>query len=403
MNQTSSDIKSSLNVDFSQITIELIADLSTKKLENTIQPILTAESYHHIFSALSLAAIWHLPPGADLLRQLAVAYRFRSADRAFLISLIECFKAEQTEQAQLRSPQLGPSDSPQKSFQQLRGSMYYGDAEAADDAVTKICRTASMFQVFEFTFELGIQDLSAYAKKAATALQYWKLLQIIGFGHCSPLLRALVRYFCQSATGATRTDRHDNRCWIEGESLANKIPNNWTKNFVSSTTANPYQFIQIMIENEATIAMNEVSKQLMKGHHPWWVWLATFQIAQSPIRIEDTDLRNEDLFLGVSALFEISQTVASPDLRLKAMLQAVGLVSDEINSQADFNDNLSRPAIDLYNLLQTRVNQETELSQSHNTAERIPGITYSRCIRYLRLYEVISAVSFWIQCQATHD
>ena len=113
MNQTSSDIKSSLNVDFSQITIELIADLSTKKLENTIQPILTAESYHHIFSALSLAAVWHLPPGANLLRQLAVAYRFRSADRAFLISLIECFKAEQTSSP--TSSPTRPSTSPPSS------------------------------------------------------------------------------------------------------------------------------------------------------------------------------------------------------------------------------------------------------------------------------------------------
>lgn len=401
MNQDSSHITSSLNADLSQITIELIADLSAEKLENTIRPLLTTESYHHIFSALSLAAIWHLPPSADLLRQLAVAYRFRSGDHTFLLSLIECFKAEQAEQAQLRLPQLGPSDPPQKSFQQLRGSMYYGDAEAADDAVTKMCRTTSMFQIFEFTFELGIQDLSAYAKKAATTLQYWKLLQIIGFGYCSPLLRALVRYFCQSETGATRTDRHDNRCWIESEILVNKVPNNWTKNFVSSTTDS--QFIQIMIENEATIAMSEVSKQLMKGHHPWSVWLAISQIAQSQIRIENKDLRNEDLFLGVSSLFEISQTVASPDLRLKAMLQAVGLVSDKINSQADFSDNLSRSTIDLYNLLQTRVNQETALSQSHNTTEYIPGVTYSRYIRHLRLYEVISAVAFWVQCQTTHD
>ena len=108
MNQDSSHITSSLNADLSQITIELIADLSAEKLENTIRPLLTTESYHHIFSALSLAAIWHLPPSADLLRQLAVAYRFRSGDHTFLLSLIECFKAEQAEQAQLRLPQLGP-------------------------------------------------------------------------------------------------------------------------------------------------------------------------------------------------------------------------------------------------------------------------------------------------------
>ena len=132
-------------------------------------------------------------------------------------------------------------------------------------------------------------------------------------------------------------------------------------------------------------------------------WLAIFQIAQSQIRIENKDLRHEDLFLGVSSLFEISQTVASPDLRLKAMLQAVGLVSDKINSPADFSDNLSRSTIDLYNLLQTRVNQETTLPQSHNTTEYIPGVTYSRYIRHLRLYEVISAVAFWVQCQTTHD
>ena len=67
---------------------------------------------------------------------------------------------------QLRDPQPGPTDRIEKLFQQLRGSMYYGDTEAADDAVTKLCRTTSIFQIFEYIFELGIQDMSFGAKKS---------------------------------------------------------------------------------------------------------------------------------------------------------------------------------------------------------------------------------------------
>ena len=166
---------------FRQVEIikEKIINLSQSDLEAGLPPILESNNYHDVFSALGLAVFQNLPPGSDLQRQLPIAHEFFCGDFVFLEFLITNFKSSQKTQTQLRDPQPGPTDRIEKLFQQLRGAMYLGDTEAADDAVTKLCRTTSIFQIFEYIFELGIQDMSLGAKKAITSVQYWQLSSIL--------------------------------------------------------------------------------------------------------------------------------------------------------------------------------------------------------------------------------
>jgi len=372
-------IPSSSNVSQIEIISRQIIDLPLESPEIILSPILANNSYHNVFSALGLAALQNLPLGSALPQQLAVVYEFFPGDLDFLEFLIADFKANQTDQIQLRAPQLGPADPTEKSFQQLRGAMYYGDTEAADDAVTKMCRTASVFQIFEYIFELGIQDLSFGAKKSVTTWQYWRLLSILGSGHISLLLRSLARYFCQSLSNTPKTERHDNTCWLESESLANQHSDSWVRHQTSGQSNIRY-LGQTIMEESALTALTEVNEALSQGCHPIWIWSIVFQLAKSQCELSGHQLLNDHILLGVASLFEIGQMVQKPPLRLKAMFQAVGLVADQKLSYDEKKTESDGNIIKFYHEIEQR------------------AIEASRADR-LRLYEVISGLTSWLKCQ----
>ena len=367
---------------FRQVEIikEKIINLSQSDLEAGLPPILESNNYHDVFSALGLAVFQNLPPGSDLQRQLPIAHEFFCGDFVFLEFLITNFKSSQKTQTQLRDPQPGPTDRIEKLFQQLRGSMYYGDTEAADDAVTKLCRTTSIFQIFEYIFELGIQDMSFGAKKAITSLQYWQLSSILRHSFTPLLLRSLVRYFCQSLNATPQADRHDVTSWIESESLADQTGDDWIYH-LPSRQPDIQNLMHTIVDGPLLVALASVDEVLGKGYHPIWTWSAVFQLAISGCQLSDFKLSKDNTLLGVSSLFKISQLVHNPSLRLKAMFQAVAMVASRkgtCNGKFIYsNENIT----EFYNELQQKAN----------------GVSLTDCLQY---YELISGLNNWFKYQS---
>ena len=368
--------------EFRQVEIikEKIVNLPQSDLEVGLPPILESNNYHDIFSALGLAVFQNLPPGSDLQRQLPIAHEFFCGDFVFLEFLVTNFKSNQKTKIQLRDPQPGSTDRIEKLFQQLRGSMYYGDTEAADDAVTKLCRITSIFQIFEYIFELGIQDMSLGAKKAITSVQYWQLSSILRHNCTSLLLRSLVRYFCQSLNRTPQADRHDITSWIESESLANQKGDSWIYH-LPSRPPDVRNLMQTIRDGTSLVALARADEALRQGHHPIWIWSAIFQLAIYECQLSGFEHPKDNTLLGVASLFKISQLVHNPSLRLKAMFQAVAMVA-------------SRKGTHNKKLIYSNENITEFYNELHQKAN---GASSTDCLQF---YELISGLNNWFKYQS---
>ena len=271
-----------------------------------------------VFRMVSLAVVRSLQPGSNFVNLLCVLYR---GDFNSIRQCIDQFKREQKAQCQnpfrLRAAQLGAHDATEKSFRQLRGSMYYGDAEGADDAVTKMYRTSSVCELFGMLFNLAIQDFNHRGRKIVTALQVWKLVQIIGWEYSLPALRSLARFLCDHPVNSD--------CFIESENLVYDVRTDWQLNLLGDVRVCE-KLVETLAESGFEVALDFTFKAIEDDIQTELVWKAVLSVAHQA---------GSNLALPIYALRSLNQLAYDATQQLQILFQSIGFVAE------NFCENLS--------------------------------------------------------------
>jgi len=302
--------------------VSLIEEMPDSDLWNLIQrDWITSEKRNplDVFRMVSLAAVRSLHPGSETINLLYALYR---GDFISIRQCIHQFKREQEAQSQnpfqLRNTQLGANDATEKSFQQLRGSMYYGDAEGADDAVTKMYRTSSAFELFGMLFDLAIQDFNHHGRKVITAIQSWKLVQVIGWEYSLPVLRSLARFFCQLPI--------DSDCFIESENLVYDVRKDWQLNLLGDVRVCE-NLVDILIQSSFETALDDTFKAIKDGIQTELVWKAVLSVAYR---------MDSNLSLPIYALRSLNQLAYAAKQQLQVLFQSVGFAAENCHQNLSY-------------------------------------------------------------------
>ncbi|MEC8840599.1 MAG: hypothetical protein VX432_03315 [Candidatus Poribacteria bacterium] len=294
--------------------VSLIVEMPGPNLWNLIQRDWVNNEERNpldVFRIVSLAAVRSLQPGSESINLLCALY---CGDFNSIWQCIDQFKKEQKAQCQnpfrLREAQSGAHDATEKSFQQLRGSMYYGDAEGADDAVTKMYRTSSAFELFGMLFNLAIQDFNHSGRKVVTVIQIWKLVQVIGWEYSLPVLRSLARFLCQLPINSD--------CFIESENLVYDVREDWQLNFLGDVR-DCENLVDILTKSGFETALDGTFKAIKDGTQMDLIWKAVLSVAHQ------TD---SNLFLSLCALRSLNQLAYDSTQQLQILFQSVGFVAE---------------------------------------------------------------------------
>lgn len=302
--------------------VSLVVEMSDPDLWNLIQKDWISNKKRDpldVFRLISLAAVRSLHPGSKAINLLYTLYRgdFNSIQRC-----IHQFKGEQEAQGQnpfqLRDAQLGAHDATEKSFQQLRGSMYYGDSEGADDAVTKMYRTSSAFELFGMLFNLAIQDFNHHGRKVITAIQSWKLVQVIGWEYSLPVLRSLARFLCQIPINSD--------CFFESEDLVYEVRGDWQLNLLGNVQ-DCENLVNILTKSSFETALDSTFKAIEDGTRVDLIWKAVLSIAYQT---------ESNLPLTIYALWALNQLAYDATQQLQILFQSVGFSAENCHKNLSY-------------------------------------------------------------------
>src|SRR5262249_45929275 len=114
-----------------------------------------------------------------------------------LLWALDNFKASQAQDVKEGDWVLEPIDEgrlpkPQRAREEFVRAMEVWDSEAADAAVTALCRSSGAAQTMEPIWRMAVRDQRNIGHKAIFTAQSWRTLQTIGWEHAEPVLRSLI-------------------------------------------------------------------------------------------------------------------------------------------------------------------------------------------------------------------
>lgn len=178
-----------------------------KIIDVAIERLRAGLSYRDLLAGLFLAGIRNIKPrpvgfkfhavmvinSAHLLGQTAPV-----ADRLLpLFWALDTFKNSQQQDVRegdwtLGKPDLARLPKPSAAARELETALNAWDVDAADAAVTALCRSAGAAEVMAPLWRAGLRDQRNIGHKAIFTAQCWRTLQAIGWEHAEPVLRSLV-------------------------------------------------------------------------------------------------------------------------------------------------------------------------------------------------------------------
>ncbi|WP_417747207.1 hypothetical protein [Rosistilla oblonga] len=178
-----------------------------KVIERFAAQIQSGTSYQEVLAALLLAGVRNIQP------RPSVGFKFHAVlvvNSAHLASVaapdtdrwlpifwaLDYFKSAQARDvregdwtmAAVDEAKLPPSHHANQAF---REAMDAWDVEAADVAITSLCRSASAAEVFDLLSHYGCRDYRSIGHKAIYVANAYRTLQCIGWRYAEPVLRSL--------------------------------------------------------------------------------------------------------------------------------------------------------------------------------------------------------------------
>ena len=214
-------------------------------LEELSQKIRGGATYPQVLAALQLAGIRNVQP------RPSVGFKFHSVlvvNSCHLASLagpeeerwlpifwaVDYFKSAQAEEASKtgwKMSAVNESKVPQgmAAVAQFTDAMDRWDVEQADAATAGLVRSLPAEQIFPLFARYAARDFRSIGHKAIFLANAWRTLQVIGWNHAEPVLRALT--FAMLAhtdePNPANSDLSPDRPWRDNQSLAAKVPAGW--------------------------------------------------------------------------------------------------------------------------------------------------------------------------------
>ncbi|RMF37477.1 MAG: hypothetical protein D6753_17510 [Planctomycetota bacterium] len=202
-----------------------------KVVETFAARVRAGTSYREVLAALLLAGVRNVQP------RPSVGFKFHAVlvvNSAHLASLaasesdrwlpifwaLDYFKSSQARDVQEGDWTMAAVDEsrmppPHRARQAFQQAMDAWDEEAADAAVSALCRSASAHEVFDLMAHYGCRDYRSIGHKAIYVANAYRTLQCIGWRYAEPVLRSLA-YALLNHTGEPNpaaSDLEPDRAW----------------------------------------------------------------------------------------------------------------------------------------------------------------------------------------------
>lgn len=208
--------------------------------------------------------------------------------------------------------------SPSQARQRFAEAMDRWDDEAADAAVTGLCRSAGSAEVMEVLWLYGIRDQQNIGHKAIFAAHAFRTLELIGWEHAEPVLRSLVFGLLNGGKSDSAAPFDHNR------TLVAKIRPDWAagKPDPVATTA----LLQTLRQANTQEAAAAVVEQLNKGVAASSLWDAIL-LAGSELLMRKAAIVTLHATTACNSLFYTFRQSGHDATRLLALLQAASWIT----------------------------------------------------------------------------
>ena len=261
-------------------------------IERVVARIRSGASYEELLAALTLATVRNVQPYPDVgfkyhavMVLHAIHYTTRGmppAERWLpLMWAVDNFKEEQAEELEssgwtmaVPPPAPTPMPSPEQARSALADALDHWDLPAADAAVVNFARVAGPWEVFELLWRYGARDFRGIGHKAITVQNAHRMLSLLGWEHCEPVLRstvaALVNFY-DDPNPAT-TELQEEAAWRQNTALRREIPGNWLQGRLDTDAS--AEVLAALREGDTLETGRAVVGFLREGISPMSVWHA---------------------------------------------------------------------------------------------------------------------------------
>jgi hypothetical protein len=210
-----------------------------------VRRIRAGAHYEQVLAAVCLANVRNVQPYPDVGFKYHTVMMLRAIDASSehqppadrwlpIIWAADYFKECQAEEhsssgwRQPATPTL-PAGDAEAVRRSLTGALDRWDREAADAAIARYCRIASVEEIFAVLFAYGLRDLRAIGHKAIAVSNAHLLTGLLGSAQAEPLLRSTVAALLNSDEDPNpgAHDLSPDRPWRENEKRLSQIPASW--------------------------------------------------------------------------------------------------------------------------------------------------------------------------------
>ncbi len=216
---------------------------------------------------------------------------------------------EQVDESRVPAPHRARADYVQ--------AMEAWDSEAADAAITGLCRGAGAAETMEPVWRMAVRDQRNIGHKPIFAAQSWRTLQAIGWEHAEPVLRSLTFGLLDLQGDRPRAIGP----YDASVEAARKIRDNWQVGRVD--TAATRSLLQTIRQASPEAASAEAARMLDQGVSPGSLWDAVV-LSASETMITNPGTISLHATTSANSLHYIFQASGDDLTRRLALLQAVG-------------------------------------------------------------------------------
>ena len=323
-----------------------------KILEVAIERLKAGMSYRQLMGGLFLAGIRNIKPRPVGFKFHAVmvvgAAHQLSLDAVQTDRLIpffwalDNFKASQAQDVKegdwtLDAVKESAVPSASQARQRFVDAMNRWDDEAADLAISGLCRSAGATEVMELVWPFAIRDWQNIGHKAIFAAQAWRTLELIGWEHSEPVLRSLIFGLLNGGPSDSALPYDQNR------ELVTQIREDWAAGQPDpGVTTSLLQSLRQSTPKEAALL---VVAHLNRGVSASTLWDAIL-LAASELLMRQQAIVPLHATTATNSLFYIFRQSGKDSTRLLALLQAaswITLFRDGTRARGGFPD---KPNID---------------------------------------------------------
>ncbi len=194
-----------------------------------------------------------------------------------------------------------------------------------------MARTCGATEVFEELWRLGARDFRPIGHKAIFVTNTWRTLQIIGWQHAEPALRALGQALAGNGTQYENGLRFDDQCHRKNDELVKahtaSIPKDWADHAASGSAADAALAAALLAPlraGDASCACQDALAFLTQSKARAGAIWDVVHLAAAEMMLRRPDFGSLHAVTSVNALHYGFRMASSTETRLFLLLQAVG-------------------------------------------------------------------------------